>query len=113
MGQLFIELVNIAGILVDTRQQGPHISEAQGDVRIPGNASNEADVAAALAVFERDLHVFVENAWGLYGAADAARKLGDRKKWKDFEARAKVAWSHADVKFQSPCPQLFVGISEK
>ena len=50
---------------------------------------------------------YVENAWSLYGAADAALKLGRRAMSDDYRARADRAWKDADVPFASPCPQLF------
>ena len=62
---------------------------------------------AALGVFEDDLDHYVENAWSLYGAAEAALKLGRRAMSDDYRARADRAWKDADVAFVSPCPQLF------
>jgi len=65
------------------------------------------NVTEALETFEWDLTAFVENGWSLYGAADAAQKLGEVSKAKDYQARADIAWARADDSFVSPCPQLF------
>ena len=60
----------------------------------------------ALEVFEDDLSRYWENAWSLYGAADAAKALNLTEQAKNYTVRANAAWSHADAPFTSPCPQL-------
>ncbi len=65
------------------------------------------NITEALETFEWDLTAFVDNGWSLYGAADAAQKLGEVSKAKDYQTRADIAWARADDSFVSPCPQLF------
>jgi len=60
----------------------------------------------ALAVFEADLMMFVENGWSLAGAAAAATALGRTSDAAKYQARAKAAWASADIELPSPCPQL-------
>eukprot|EP00039_Didymoeca_costata_P006750 m.93031 g.93031 ORF g.93031 m.93031 type:complete len:591 (+) comp13377_c0_seq6:77-1849(+) len=64
------------------------------------------DITRALSVFQQDLSEFVENAWSLYGAAEAYANLGMKENASEYKRRGDIAWRNADHKFQSSCPIL-------
>ena len=75
--------------------------ECLGALLLAANATK-----AALRVFEEDLAQFVESPWSLFGAAQAAKALGMGDMAKNFTERGETAWSAADGKFVSACPEL-------
>lgn len=64
------------------------------------------NASRALSVFQEDLKNFPENAWSLFGAANASMMLGHEDASNEYSERANVAWQNADGEFQTPCPQL-------
>ena len=67
------------------------------------------NVSEALSVFQEDLSQFVESPWSLFGAANAAQKLGLVALAKNYTERGNAAWSEADVDFKSPCRSFCEG----
>jgi len=53
--------------------------------------------ADAEKVYRDDLRRYPENGWSLTGLAEAQRRQGDQAGATDTEARARAAWSHADI----------------
>lgn len=64
------------------------------------------NATAALALFEDDLHTFVNNSWSLLGAAQSLRALNRSTEAAQMQAWATEAWKYADVPLVTPCHQL-------
>ena len=80
--------------------------ECLGALLVSAPKDDGLNATEALQTFKEDLTNFVENPWSLYGAARAARILGDEASANNFTARADRAWSQADSKFVQSCPEL-------
>ena len=94
-------LLNAAPLARNTTGTGTGTGTSAPEYQVGGNHT------AALEYFQQDLEAYVGNAWSLFGAADAASALGMHNLSTTYRAQAEAAWQNADVKFVSPCPQLF------
>jgi len=57
----------------------------------------------AEAVHRKDLEIWPENGWSLYGVANALRKQGRLEEVADFQRRFEKAWALADVRIGATC----------
>ena len=60
----------------------------------------------ALQSFTRDLKVFPENGWSLFGSALALKSMGKRSEAAAMQGRAEIAWQSSETTLESPCFQL-------
>ena len=62
-----------------------------------------AKPAEAAAVYQEDLKRYPENAWSLFGLAEALRASGSLEEAKTVERRFKKAWKKADFQMTASC----------
>jgi len=60
----------------------------------------------ALQSFTKDLKVFPENGWSLFGSALALKSMGKRSEAAAMQGRAEIAWQSSETTLESPCFQL-------
>lgn len=69
-----------------------------GAVLVSAGRFSEAE-----SVYRRDLEVWPENGWSLFGLATCLRERGAEAEAAAVEARFRKTWAHADVEIGSSC----------
>ncbi|WP_372715600.1 tetratricopeptide repeat protein [Novipirellula sp.] len=54
-------------------------------------------------VYRKDLSLWPENGWSLYGLSQCLKAKGDEAAAKEIEERFRVAWSDADIRIGATC----------
>jgi hypothetical protein len=83
--------------------------ECLGSILLYASEGVGGNATEALELFQEDLVTYVESPWSLFGAARAAKVLGEDELALNYTRRAKIAWSRSDQQVPiTPCPELIL-----